>query len=225
MNGPIRLRTFFVLLCAACLPLAPLATAQGKPKPSLFKPIPLTEMEADQFVAYGAMVEKRKKFLSEPNLPYLKLAATITESMKAATSLIAKGDAEQAMAALQPIAAIRPIEDIPTPELISLYSFILGKLGQTDQQRSMRFFLFGINQAIAQSGDGFSPKSAVPVIFVSEEYAWLKDKDLTLVKQTIEQDEAHAYDVMTARDQTGMERDYYFEITPLYKRYQQALTR
>jgi hypothetical protein len=83
--------------------------------------------------------------------------------------------------------------------------------------------LFGINQVIAHSGDGLSPQTAVHVIAIDEEYAWLKDKRLVRRLQKVLDTSTGRFDVITAKDSAGAEADYYFNITRMYLKYDLGL--
>jgi hypothetical protein len=125
--------------------------------------------------------------------------------------------------ALKEIETIRSIEDIPLPSLIGFYSFLNGKVGNISKQLELRGLLFGINQAIAHSGDGLFPESAVQVIAVEEEYAWLADKHLTRLSQRVLESPIGIFDVLTVKNPAGGERDYYFNITRMHPKYLQGL--
>lgn len=167
--------------------------------------------------------EKRNRFLNDNTFPYLALIGKIREAMKAAMYLDSQKKPAEALAKLKEIEAVRPIEEIPMTELLALYSLLNGKLGNTEKQREVRTLLFGINQTIAHSGDGLSPETAVEVIAVSEEYAWLRDKGRTMSNQRVQDTPSGKFDVLTTKDMNGNERDYYFNITRMYPKSFQSL--
>ncbi len=67
-----------------------------------------------------------------------------------------------------------------------------------------------------------SPETAVHVIATSEEYAWLRDRKLTMVRQRLEHGSNATFDVLTAKDAEGTERDFYFNITRMFGKYGQG---
>jgi hypothetical protein len=75
-----------------------------------------------------------------------------------------------------------------------------------------------VQQAIAHSGDGSSPETAIHVILVEEEYEWIREKKLKLVKQTLLERDGQRYDVMTVEDAKGVQTQVFFAITGLYAR-------
>lgn len=191
-------------------------------QPDLFAPIPVAQMVPQHRTLLATAQAKRQRFLDDTSFAYDELAAAVREAIKKATELAGQGKSSDALAALRQVEKIRPIEDIPTPELISVYSALHGRIGDNKKQIELREYLFGINQAIAHSGDGLTPATAVHVILTSEEYAWLREKKLTFLGQRVHQTPSGKFDVMKARDASGAERDYFFNITRLYQKYGQG---
>ncbi len=167
--------------------------------------------------------EKRDRFLADDSFPYLKLMVSIEEKKSAALDLMVRGKLQEAIAKLKELEEFRSIEEIPTPELLSFYSSLQSRVGNQQKHKEIRGLLIGVNQAIAHSGDGLSPETAVHVIFTSEEYIWLQDNRLIMTKQAVLEKDGQKYDVMTATGTDGKQRDYYFNITALYKKYTQKL--
>ena len=189
----------------------------------LFDPIPIAEMRPEDRSKLELARQKRQKFLEDDSFPYLELIGKIGELTKSAYALDARGQSAEALAKLKEVEAIRPIEDIPMTELVALYSLLNGKTGNNQKQRELRALLFGINQAIAHSGDALTPERAIEVIAVEEEYTWLRDKALTRVKQRIQEGPRGKLDVLTARDAGGNERDYYFDIARMFQKSARSL--
>ena len=188
----------------------------------LYDPIPLDKMGPPQLLYLGLAKQKRERFLSD-TFAYLELVAKSREVIGKAIALDRQGKESEALAALAEIEIIRPVEDIPLVDLISVYSVLNGKTGNTQKQLALRGLIFGIVQAIAHSGDGLSPETAVHVIATLEEYGWLRDKKLTLVKQHLLERGNEKFDVLTAKDFNGLEKDFYFNITRMYDKYTQGL--
>jgi hypothetical protein len=190
---------------------------------SLFTPIPFEQMRQRDREAFDLAKMKREKFLSDEQFPYLELLEKAKSAALTAAQLDTEGKTEKALDTINALEAIRPIEDIPLTKLIATYSALMGKLGNSQKQTELRALLFGINQVIAHSGDGLSAQTAVHVIAVEEEYIWLDDKKLNPVKQSVMDAPEAKFDVITAKDPSGVERDYYFNITRLYSKYGQLL--
>jgi hypothetical protein len=187
----------------------------------LFRPIPLSELNAEHRAALEQARASRERFLTDRHFPYLELQAKIRTALQEAKRMMATEPA-QAMAALREIETLRPIEDIPSPDLITMYSYLTGRTGDPVKQAALREKLFGIQQAIAHSGDALSAGTAIPVLFISEEYEWLRDMRLITVRQEVVDSAGAKFDVITARDQGGQERKYWFDITRMYARYDLA---
>lgn len=188
----------------------------------LYSPIPVAQMRPEHLSQFELAKSKREEFLNDSQLPYLELVNKVRDALAKAAQLEGTGKTEDAMAALKQLETLRPIENIPIPNLIGAYSALNGKLGNTEKQRELRGFLFGINQAIAHSGDALTPQTAVHVIATSEEYAWLSDKRLIVKKQRVMDTPDGKFDVLTASNGVGEERDYYFNISRMYVKYDQA---
>lgn len=189
----------------------------------LYDPIPLAQMRPTDRAHFELATQKRERFLAD-SFAYLELVGKVREVIKKAAELDMQGKTTEALAALAEIEAIRPIEDIPTPGLIAVYSALNGKAGNVQKQIALRELLFGINQVIAHSGDGLSPETAIHVIATFEEYDWLRDRKLAVVRQRLMDGANGKFDVLTARDLGGGEKEFYFNITRMFAKYGQGLT-
>ena len=154
---------------------------------------------------------------------YLALMDKIKTALQNSGQLMAQGKSLVAVVALREIEVIRPIEDIPLPQLIARYSALQGNIGNNDKQNELCGLLFGITQMIAHSGDAMSPETAVPVISTLEEYTWLSDKHLSRTSEKVINRPLGKFDVLTAKSTAGQERDYYFNITRMFPKYGQGL--
>lgn len=191
----------------------------------VFDPLPLAGMPPEQLARLQTAQEKRSRFISAPDLRYLELTAAMGEAMKRAAQKMTTRQPAEAIVELRTLERFRPIEEIPTPDLIALYSAAFGQLGNTTKQQELRALLFGINQAIAHSGDGRTPETAVKVILISEEYAWMRDRGLKVVRQqAIEGPNGMKLDQLVGTDANGIESSYLFDVTPLFAQYARELS-
>lgn len=197
--------------------------ARANLQESIYAPIPFARMKPELRALFELARTKREKFLDDSAFPYLELIDKIKRSVKKAAQLDADGKPDQALAALREIEEFRPIEDIPLPSLISVYSFLNGKIGDNKKQNEMRGYLFGINQVIAHSGDALTPETAVHIIAIDEENSWLNDKQLVKQAQKVIDSPAGKLDVISAKNAAGEERDYYFNLTRMFPKYTQGL--
>jgi len=157
------------------------------------------------------------------SFPFITLQMKVREKIKQANELAAAGKPAEAVAALREIEAIRPIDDIPSTTLLTTYSVLLGQTGDSAKQTHIRELAFGTYQAIAASGDALTPETAIEVIFVEEEYAWLRDKRLSMLKQSLVPGPQRIMDVLHAKDAQGNERDFYFDITRMAKKEKRSI--
>lgn len=201
------------------------AQQQSRRQADIYAPIALAEMRPEHLQWLNAARQKREQFLQDASVPYLDLRGRLDELMKLSVQLDTQGKPADALAKIREIESIRPIEDIPTPRLIGWYSYLHGKTGQSDRQRELRGLLFGINQTIAHSGDGRSPETAIPVLFIDEEYEWLREKKLKMSRQAIRDVGTEKYDVLTVSDAQGGVRDVFFNITRMYAKSSASLMR
>jgi hypothetical protein len=130
-----------------------------------------------------------------------------------ATSLEEAGKPREALAKLREIEALRPIQDIPTPQLWKVYGRLAGKTGEDDQQREMNGLLFGVQQAMATSGDARSAATAIPVMFVEEEHDWLVARRLTAKRRALQAHGTEQFNVWGVEEHDGTPHDVYFNIT------------
>lgn len=195
--------------------------APQRPAPvvdNVFTPVP-PDRQDDRYLAllHDAQA-RRQRFLEDHGFSFLALQAGLQAAMTDALALAQAGKADDALERLRKLEKIRPLEEIPTPELIALYSMLCGKADEPETQARLRGLLFGINQAIGHSGDGAGTDTAVQVILVAEEYHWLRERRLKAGRQRLLQTPAGTFDVITARDAVGIEREYYFNVTGLFAR-------
>jgi hypothetical protein len=188
-----------------------------------YSAIPIAQLPARSLELLHLARAKREQFLNDTKFPYLELRGQLDDILKKSTELHKSGKLAEAVAALREIERIRPIEDIPTPRLLIWYSFLMGQTGNTEKQTEMRGLIFGVQQAIAHSGDGRTPETAIHVLFIEEEYDWLAEKKLKLKRQALRDIGAEAFDVMSVTDAQGVSSDVYFNITRMRAKYLQMM--
>ena len=186
-----------------------------------FAPIPVAEMRPQDVASLAKAREKRARFLSDQGFSYHELRDLAERLMTDSARLDMDGKSQEALVKLLEIERIRAIEDIPTPRLLSWYSYLMGKTGNVVKQQEMRGLIFGVQQAIAHSGDGRSLSTAIHVIQIEEEYEWLGQKKLKLVTQALREAGGQHYDVMTVQNPQGVQSDVFFNITGLFARQSQ----
>lgn len=183
-----------------------------------FAPVPLLAMRPDDTTFLAAARERRSRFLADRGYSFSGLQEKIRVLVEQSAELDMQGKPREALEKLREIESLRPIEEIPTPRWLGWYSYLQGKVGNTAKQREMRGLIFGVQQAIAHSGDGLSPETSIHVILVEEEYEWIREKKLKFVKQALLERDGQRYDVMTVEDAKGVQTQVFFNITGLYAR-------
>lgn len=186
-----------------------------------YQPIPVAQMRPEDLRWLQLAREKRDRFLDDKSFKYLELIAAMRDLLKQAAELDMQGKSSDALKKLREIEAHRPIAEIPTPRFLSFYSFLLGRTGDRQGQLDMRGLIFGIQQVIAHSGDGSTEKSAVHVLSTEEEYDWLNEKKLKLVRQSLVERDGERFDLMAVTDAAGGKREVYFNISRMFAKYGQ----
>lgn len=93
--------------------------------------------------------------------------------------------------------------------LVTFLSYV--KLGQG--QKGFRDRDIGLGLIVSmQTGDGKTPATALTVINVAEEYAYLRALSLHPNGQSLIHDGGHSYDVLNVTDQSGQTQSVYFLI-------------
>jgi hypothetical protein len=187
-------------------------------KVDIFDPLPVGPGDGKYQVALNQAHEARIKFLNDQSFNYPELIQLSDSAQREAMQLAQQGDIQGALAKIREVEKIRPIQQIPVFNLISNYSFLLGKSGDLDAQSNMRLFLFGITQDIAHSGDGLKPESAIHVVAISEEYTWLHEKNLRVTGQHLLMDGNSRYDAMDTLDANGNHKTFYFDVSQVFTR-------
>ncbi|WP_233830485.1 DUF4919 domain-containing protein [Paraburkholderia sp. ZP32-5] len=187
-------------------------------KIDIFDPLPVGPADGKYQLALNQAREARIQFLNDKSFNYPELIQLSDQSQREAMQLAQQGDIQGALAKIREVEKIRPIQQIPVFNLISNYSFLLGKSGDLDAQSKMRLFLFGITQDIAHSGNGLTQESAVHVVAISEEYTWLHEKNLRVTKQHLLMDGNSRYDAMDTVDANGNLKTYYFDVSQVFTR-------
>ncbi len=190
----------------------------NRARPGVFDPQPVSASDGKYFVALKQAHEQRTRFLADRSFNYPELIQLCRESMKQAAQLAQQGDINGALSRMKDVEKIRPIREIPIFNFISVYSALLGKAGDVEAQADMRIYLFGIAQDIAHSGDGLSPDSAVHVVAIEEEYAWVADKKLRVTKQGLIRQGDLRYDALETTDANGKAQTFYFEVSQVFER-------
>ncbi|WP_246794017.1 DUF4919 domain-containing protein [Burkholderia perseverans] len=187
---------------------------------STFDPLPIDAGADNPYAkALRQAHEQRLQFLADRSFDYPVLMQLCHDTEAQAMKLAQQGDFDGALATMQAIEKIRPIRQIPNFNVISVYSYLLGKTGHLSEQAEMRLFLFGITQDIAHSGDGLSTATAIHVVSDDEEYTWLASRHLRLTKQALLENGASRYDELSTVDANGhAQPPYYFEVSQAYVR-------
>lgn len=199
-----------------------LRAALNNASSDVFTPLPVSASDGKYQTALTQAREERVKFLNDLSFNYPELIQLCNDKIREALQLAQQGDFNGALSKLREVERVRPIQNIPIYGFIESYSFLLGKSGNLDAQQTARLYLFGIAQDIAHSGDGLTPGSAVHVVAISEESAWLRAKKKRLSRQSSISKGDHRFDVIDAIGEDGNTQTYYFEASQVFARESQV---
>lgn len=157
-----------------------------------------------------------ERFLSGEGYNYFVLEMKLREVLPKVDLLMSQRQYAAAQEALAPLAALRPLDDIPHVGLTMRRLVLMHETGQTvgASQLAVRYAL--LPRAVAGDRDGLSESTAIEVPFVEFEYAWLSRRGLKREHQQLRQGE-RSYDVLDVIDRDGRRATYYFDVTRLVK--------
>ena len=183
------------------------------------------DMPADMHAALAENQAMLARFYADQSLDYAKLDSAVRTAMTAADTLLSQRKPAEALQALQRVAELRPLEEIPHVPFLTRLSLAYGETGQRTDQQRLRRQLFGLQQAIAATGDAMSFETAVEVPFIAIEYDWLQDRQLRRTTQRLVHQGDQSFDVLEVVDAQGNTSQRYFNITRMFKLRAAALER
>jgi hypothetical protein len=175
------------------------------------------DMPADLHAALAENRAMLARFYADTAMDFMKLEDALRRAIEAADALIAQRKPAEALQALQAVAAVRALDEIPHVPFLMRLSLVHGDLGQRADQQRLRRQLFGLQQAIAATGDGLSFETAVEAPFIEMEYDWLGDRKLKRSKQSLVHRGDQSFDVMDVVDAQGNASQRYFNITRMWQ--------
>lgn len=191
------------------------ALLAARTMPPRYSVLMTPDMPADLHAALAENQRLLARFYADKTVDLLKLEDALRRAVDAADALITQRKPAEAMQALQAVAAVRPLDEIPHVPFLMRLSVVSGDLGLRAEQQRLRRQLFGLQQAIAATGDGMSFETAVEVPFVEMEYDWLSDRKLKHGKQALVHRGAQSFDVLDVVDAQGTASQRYFNVTRL----------
>ena len=186
-------------------------------------------------VAFASSLSSITEILSEKDVEvaqkYLQLRMEYTKSdnyeprpfyhglVADATDLYRQGKYDEVLEKIAPTLEKDPY----SLKLLPIKRYALAQLGKTNEAHAVHETYMGIVNSIFISGDGHSPKTAMRVISIDEEYAIVRDfLGLRPVAQALISHNGHSYDVLTIRDPRKSDTDeentfkLYFNVDPLF---------
>ena len=92
-------------------------------------------------------------------------------------------------------------------------SMAYEKLNNDERSDYHRYIALGLLRSVAESGDGKTKESALIVISVAEEYAYLDMMGLKMKQQSLIEENGHEYDMLETEDiETGDKIVLYFNV-------------
>lgn len=199
--------------------------AASQSLPPRYSVLMKSDMPADMHAALAESRAMLARFYADRSLNYDKLEAALRTAVTTFDTLLSQHKPAQALQALQRVAELRPLEEIPHVPFLTRLSLAYGETGQRADQQRLRRLLFGLQQAIAATGDALSFETAVEVPFIAIEYDWLQDRQLRRTTQSLVQRGEQSFDVLEVVDAKGSTGERYFNVTRMWKLRAAALER
>jgi len=157
-----------------------------------------------------------ERFLAGDGYNYFALETKLREVLPKVDALINQRQYAAAQEALAPLAALRPLDDIPHIGLIMRRVRLLHEAGQTAEAttQSLRYML--LDRVVAGERDALTEATAIEVPFIEFEYFWLARRGLKRETQRLQPGE-RSYDVLDVTDRDGRRGTLYFDVTRLVK--------
>lgn len=157
-----------------------------------------------------------ERFLAGDGYNYFVLEAKLREVLKQVDGLMNQRQYAAAQEALAPLAALRPLDDIPHIGLTRRRLVLLHELGQTAEATTQALRSVLLDRVVAGDRDGLTEATAIEVPFIEFEYFWLARRGFKRENQRLQQGE-RSYDVMDVTDRDGKRATFYFDVTRLFK--------
>jgi len=161
--------------------------------------------------------------------PPLALEHAIVEARTAVSRSVVSDETVPAAAPILAALADRvgELDKVPSVSLQMLRNALASGAGDTARLIEGRAFVVALLQRIETSGDGATPATAWHPCLVSNEYAFVQQvlgaREVT--QQALLHEDGRHYDKLTLTMTDGSTREVFFDITDLYTRNAQALTR
>ena len=205
MNAWIRT----VALCLGLLgAMAPVRAAEAPAASSVRPP----EIQA----ALDLEKARLERFLGGEGYNYFVLEAKLREVLAKVDVLMMQRQYAAAQEALVPLAALRPLDDIPHMGLMTRRVVLAQEAGHMAEAGQLAVRRVLLLRAVAGDRDGLTEATAIEVPFIEFEYAWLSRRGLKRENQQLQQGE-RSYDVLDVTDRDGRRATYYFDVTRLFK--------
>lgn len=121
---------------------------------------------------------------------------------------------------------IGDLDEVPSLSLQMLRNALASAAGDTERLLEGRAFAVALLQRIQDSGDGKSPATAWHPCLVGNEYAFVQQVlGAKVTRQALLHEGDRHYDKLTLTMADGSTREVFFDITDLYMRNTEALTR
>lgn len=167
---------------------------------------------------------------TEPSKPApIEVEHAIREARDAVAEAVVSDETVPAAAPILAALAERigDLDQVPSVALQSLRNGLANGAGDTARLLEGRAFVLALLQHIDRSGDGTTPATAWHPCLVGNEYAFVQQvlgaRDVT--QQALLHENGRHYDKLTLTMSDGSTRDVFFDITDLYTRNAEALTR
>ncbi|MCA1627274.1 MAG: DUF4919 domain-containing protein [Acidobacteria bacterium] len=192
-------------------------TPQATPAPTEETPKPT------QKTKYDALLEKVK--LKDPSVNFTELRHAFYESANynPQSPMMTYRPLNAAIAQKNYEEALKIAEGVLSKNFVEINAHMAAQIayqetGNAEKAEFHKFMVDGLLNSIKSSMDGKSKEKAFEVISINEEYGLIRSLGLRPIKQALQEDKGHFYDVITVVDpQTNQQSQLYFNIDKPFK--------
>lgn len=168
--------------------------------------------------------------VTRPDAPTpLEIESAIRDARAAVGAAVTSDETVPAAAPILAALASRigELDRVPSVQLQMLRNALANRAGDRERLIEGRAFAHALLQHIESSGDGATPRTAWHPCLVSNEYAFVQQvlRAQKVTQQALVHENGRHYDKLTLTMADGSTREVFFDITDLFRRNAEALTR
>ena len=217
-----RLAGAFLVLVFVVIPVSA-QTPQATPPNEPPKPTEKETSKPAQKTKYDALLEKVQQKDSSVNFTELRHAFYESPNYHPQSPMMSYRPMNAALAQKNYEEALKIAESVLAKNFVEINAHMTAQIayqetGNAEKAEFHKFMVDGLLNSIKSSRDGTSKEKAFEVISINEEYGLIRSLGLRPIKQALQEDKGHFYDVITVVDpQTNQQSQLYFNIDKPFK--------